>query len=223
MARVLLSQALGELYAAIDTALTEHLKKFQVTCKRGCAHCCYLLTGVTAAEAAPIAEKLFEKPDWKEIVARLADTARRSSFDGLTRLSFFKEKVPCAFLDLKKNECEIYELRPAACRSHFVVSDPAFCDPDHPIGTTSRIDVGAQITEHVFDLAKQVEDPPMAAPLAVMVLYCMEQMCRSEPEFHSVLEKAIEGVPDPFEWMERHAWQITNDEEQDRRPLKVLP
>lgn len=115
----------------IDESVAETLKSKNgrnVQCSRGCAHCCKLHVSITHQEAVLLviaaAEKRFAI-DWDKV-------ERQSKH----RLATWGDQSPgerrCVFLN-DRNECGVYEHRPAACRKYMVTSDPKNCNTvKHP-------------------------------------------------------------------------------------------
>jgi Fe-S-cluster containining protein len=124
-----------------------------ISCKKGCAACCYQLLGVTVAEASLIYtrhKKLVEEllPRLREDSLQMDEILLKNGIDpnapppkgeppimlGPSREllcdAWWELLKPCPFLDEKKRECRIYEERPASCRSYFVTSDPVLCEAD---------------------------------------------------------------------------------------------
>ena len=122
-----------DLAIATGKATGEHAN--EITCRRGCAHCCHMRVGVLPEEAA----LLYDTMQAKGLVidqARLATQLQWSDDDDV-----WKHQPPedrrCLFLN-DQNECQVYEQRPLSCRKYFVVSDPALCQiekhPDDKVG-----------------------------------------------------------------------------------------
>ena len=110
----------------VDDSVAETLKTRngrQVQCKRGCASCCKIHVSVTLQEAVLLliaaAQKQIEI-DWTKL--------ERQSEHGLAN---WKDLQPgdrrCVFLN-GKDECSLYEHRPATCRKYLVTSDPKNCN-----------------------------------------------------------------------------------------------
>jgi Fe-S-cluster containining protein len=106
-------KALDELYTIAPAE-----NKKDITCKKGCTACCYIDLHITADEAALILSYCEEnniEVDRAYLVNQLAN--------GRSPASAFAK---CVFLE--NSLCTVYPVRPAACRKHFVKSDPALCD-----------------------------------------------------------------------------------------------
>jgi Fe-S-cluster containining protein len=218
---VLLSQALKDLYGQLDAIMAKQSEVAHVTCKRGCMHCCQLLTLVTTAEGIYMAEAVFEREDWEAVVERLAVAAKKCFYDGLTHANYLDKKLRCPFLSAE-NDCEVYERRPACCRYHAAVTDPERCRPEYKGSDFGSLDT-VELQRYVWNLDKQVEPRMVAAPVALQVLFCMEIICRPVKEKHRVLRKATNGIPDPKSWVKRYGRTLKAGQDKPKRILQVLP
>lgn len=109
-----------EVYKAVDgffSAAPDENKK-EIKCKESCTACCFIEIDVSRDEAATILDFCREKGIHvdKEYLEKQA-SAGRKTYSAVSR---------CVFL--KENLCSIYEVRPVACRKHWVMTDPALCD-----------------------------------------------------------------------------------------------
>jgi hypothetical protein len=61
---------LMKLYGKFDGQLKQSLNQMGMTptCRRGCAHCCYIMTAVHAVEGQLLAQAVMKKQAWKERV-----------------------------------------------------------------------------------------------------------------------------------------------------------
>lgn len=128
-----LSSALGPTKLAVLTASDKAEKRRLMTygssvpCKPGCSGCCSRHLVTTVAEALLVVEHLMANGTWDEVkerAAEIAPTARSSN-----PLSWFKMNLKCPVLDRKTGLCMAWPVRPPACSTHFVTSDPKLCDP----------------------------------------------------------------------------------------------
>jgi Fe-S-cluster containining protein len=105
--------------------IEEHWRK-QITCKKGCAHCCKI-----RAVSTPIEAELAVDYATKNNIP--IDTARLEKQKDMDVEEYmFSPHRTCVFLQ-EDNTCGIYPVRPFACRTYFVISDPDLCDvPKHP-------------------------------------------------------------------------------------------
>jgi Fe-S-cluster containining protein len=148
-----LSQRAYRLY---DEYLVYALKKlqkkgWQVYCAPGCAACCFSMpAGIGNWELLLIYDRLQQSGELSrffrrnlescQVLARVSgqlfygwtrkETEDRSAYDKLLH-NYSMAQHPCAFLT-KAQECEIYSVRPLACRMHFAFTPPELCDPSHP-------------------------------------------------------------------------------------------
>jgi Fe-S-cluster containining protein len=116
-----------------------------VQCTEGCAHaagCCSLIVLTEVTEAEYIVAR--NRAAVVRAYPKLVEQARRIDSElGFEVLEMFGDReverraahayhamrMPCAFLD-EQRRCTIYRDRPLACRTHFVLSDPALCASD---------------------------------------------------------------------------------------------
>jgi hypothetical protein len=98
-------------------------------------------------------------------------------------------KKGCPFLDKKLGECRVYSSRPLACRTYYVVSDPANCSPDKPGAEVQIIDPVEATLPAIEGIAKTTESiPSITGSLQSMVLAGMELISHSPATFKRWLE-----------------------------------
>jgi len=130
------------------------------SCTKGCAHCCYFIVYVEAAEAQAVVD-LYPKeveralPQLRRQQARLQMVTTRADRDAVTMrgdqdalkrvaAAYTDLHEPCGLLDPITNECTIYDVRPNPCRTYFVVSPSEQCAVKH--GGALVMDVGGTRT-----------------------------------------------------------------------------
>jgi len=213
------SEVLTAMYAELDKHADEIGKKFKTTCTKGCDSCCYLLATITLAEGILIAETLVQKPDWYSLVPKLRDAALAYCYKGVGKATYLSKKIPCVFLDTKERVCTIYDVRPGTCRYHYVVSNPANCHADHPVGRTGIINM-QPLLETVWNLSFEVAKQTGAggdnivAPIPMMVLFCMLKVSMGGKGRRLLLE-AVDGLPSPSQYLEKYHMSLI---EQDYEP-----
>lgn len=161
------------------------------TCTRGCNHCCRMLVRSSLAEGALLAAHLLQSTAWlseiRELRLKLAEESDfiRSLPSGQKSVKYFEARKPCLFLDLQTGDCRIYSIRPAACRTYFVVSDPSLCSPDRSGGPVSVVDMSKAEFSFIQALINQTADiiPPLTGSLQSMVLSGMELILHSSGHF----------------------------------------
>lgn len=102
---------------------SDNLQKNKISCKKGCNHCCSQIVMITEDEAELLAKDIKDK-GIKFSKAKLLRQSKVTSPEEWMKLKDSDRK--CVFLG-KGGVCEVYENRPAFCRSYFVVSDPKYC------------------------------------------------------------------------------------------------
>lgn len=168
---------LRERQTSMDEAIT-HLKEGRPTTCDSCTSpgCCYQRTTAQLAEAVLVAQHLKkEKLDTPEFRKHLLETGK--AMEGTSRPEWFSREVPCVFLT-KDNLCSIYAIRPAQCRTYFVVSPQANCQPPESL-PIAQVDLRRMILDelahmtaiHTFWGLKETTDKMYmrSLPLAVHV------------------------------------------------------
>lgn len=124
-----LSSRLGAVeayYNAADESISKMPKQImgQVSCKKGCAHCCKWPVEVSKAEA----EYIFYLSRESNIVIDEAYVREQAKLKDVPDYAGSRFKN-CVFLD-KDNTCKIYDLRPITCRKYMVTNKSKFCDSE---------------------------------------------------------------------------------------------
>lgn len=109
-----------------ENALAEGIMS-PVACDKGCAFCCYLSVETTIPGAIAVANAL-EGPR-ANLKSGLADTAPKIA--GKTPSQRAAMQVPCPFL--RDNACQVYDVRPLSCQSHYSFDKKA-CETDRASG-----------------------------------------------------------------------------------------
>ena len=208
---VKVTDSLKELYNKLDAVTDDLLKtRFKASCAKGCAHCCYLLATITFSEGLLIAEEILQKKDWKDWIPKLQAAAKRTDYQGISRVNYFEKGHPCVFLGEDKL-CQIYGSRPACCRYHVVGSPPEHCSYLAPPSTkTMTLDLRG-LEEKVWELSMAVVtqlhiQEMMVGPLPLMVLACMSFITQNpsedqDIEDHAFINAACRGLRSPLQWM----------------------
>lgn len=152
----------------------------QASCKRGCSHCCYNLAGSTLTEGVLIADYLTNT--WpKERIEQVKkgcneqlqtiDRLHKENTDFTTaQHGYLSEKHPCVFLNVKNGDCNIYRVRPIACRTYYVQTPPENCSPDRPGEKVGVLDF-REVSAGLIHFITQIREVPLASgPMQAMVL-----------------------------------------------------
>lgn len=198
---------LKEMYQKLDAVVEDVSIKAKVTCRKGCAHCCQLLALAGFAEALLLAEDILDRPDWKTYVDAMKEQAPKLCFEGITEAGYAEKMIPCAFLGEDKT-CKVYSARPACCRFFVVISDPELCDLKNRGAIRQVIDLKSLEAE-VWKLSGHVAEYAgiptyTCAPIPIIVLHTMSIIIEV-PEDRAYVEKALEGIPNPIDWMKLYA------------------
>lgn len=143
---------LDQAYLALDRYLAELLHEAAIdpSCGPRCSACCTDAPPVLAVEAVRVARALREQPGGEQRLQRASEQA--SAFIKLLRermridnqvidtsdpryrraqLAWRHLGYRCPVLGEDGN-CSAYDARPLACRVHYHVEDPAYCEPNNP-------------------------------------------------------------------------------------------
>ena len=109
-----------QLHKEMDKALIIDLHKNPetITCKKGCSHCCDMRVDIFDDEAVLMADIIRNN----QVKINREEFKRQRS---LGNKDFENSSRPCIFL--RKNKCQIYESRPAACRKYYVTGNVLDC------------------------------------------------------------------------------------------------
>ena len=191
----------------------------QVSCRKGCNHCCHLLVEVSWSEAMEIAQWLNTLTEAKRdhFLSRIKENAgvARGLFsqskkdkqyvgcvqDDETEISdtthdqyFYGEKRPCPFLG-EAGECQAYSVRPSACRMHLVTSEPALCaaeagDDTPEYRIPDRVD---EMREEIGPINSAVNQDRGWGHLAIMVELALVALENEAGE--ATREEALQAIP----------------------------
>jgi Fe-S-cluster containining protein len=124
---------IAAFHKAIDFCKTDQ----EISCKRGCSACCHLSVDVSADEARVLRHRWDGKNK-----NRLKKQAKVESTELFAKILGWEDSA-CVFL--KDNECSVYDVRPASCRTHFTIDESSQCDPIVHAGETLRLVFDAKV------------------------------------------------------------------------------
>ena len=151
-----LARSLSASILAISTAHAQAEGK-EISCQKGCTHCCRQLVPVSPLEARRLAEVVaaMSEPRRTEVRERFVRAIERlesaglvdprapkgraalvskestssAAWDDVSR-RYYELRIDCPFLE--GDLCSIYEERPIACREYNAVTDPSLCEALDP-------------------------------------------------------------------------------------------
>jgi len=148
-----------------------------IRCQAGCSACCHEVpTGVQAVELLAIYERYRQFDDFAQLHNRACDLADHvteliaeqaqgqqtidSTDPAFTKalMAYRSERKPCVFLG-PDSRCRIYDRRPIPCRMHFAVTDPRWCEADHPNAdqaVTPNLEPPQDMLEHMRTVARRL-------------------------------------------------------------------
>lgn len=149
-------------YEVLDDAVNNRiLAKHEVSCRKGCSHCCHQRVDMNVAEAQLILDWTHEKD--MEVNWEKAELQKDWEIQDYTKVG--REAAACIFL--KDNECSIYPVRPSACRRYFVVTPAYLCDfftfPKYEVACPADIEV-----EAVATAIAHIDEALLSLPAAIL-------------------------------------------------------
>lgn len=214
VARVVAANTRG-MFEQLDGHLKEATSK--ATCKKGCAHCCYLLALITLPDALVTAEHVLAREDWADWLPRLRDAAALTDYEGVTHVNYFAKQIRCVFLGAD-NACQVYAARPSTCRLHLVVSDPFHCSPASPTGQVAQLDFRYVEDQILMSAPGTYDGVPLVGPIPQMVALGMALLTQDDPR-HAVVMEVVEPMQSPSEWLQKHGERISTIRRRQIREL----
>ena len=172
------------VYKENDDDAQYRAKKEGAVCTKGCSNCCYSMMMVSLPEAVAIAEKILtDKTMWvASMEALLAKIYRQLEMMSDPSKAPADGKVPCIFLNPVENTCDIYNVRPAACRYHYVKSDPESCrvDLNLEVDKLNMVDLEEKVRAAAVKVAKQTQSPLGMSPLPVALAWGLKALTEGQ-------------------------------------------
>ena len=124
----------GKLHMFVDERVEACKKTYkgwdQVQCKQSCTHCCRMAVAITHEEALLLKAAMVGQIPFKTLKIQ-------ARFNPQNWHQLKDKYRDCIFL--KDGKCVVYRYRPHACRVHFEIGDPQFCDIKKYIGYETQI------------------------------------------------------------------------------------
>lgn len=194
-----------QVYAKYDGPLQAKIAEKNVSCKAGCANCCRLPALASVAEMVPVVEALSKRDDWEGtlrpalellIAEQLAAVSMVNMMEASERSAYLEKQIACIFLG-KDEMCRIYNLRPSACRYHYVVSPPENCSPLLPDATVARVDL-RKIEDLVAMVGAQEIGGILAGPIPAAFVFAARMLgVEFEADDIAVKRSMLPAVPTP--------------------------
>lgn len=130
-----------------------------IKCKsKGCNFCCKMALCCTHEEAQLLVKVAREK----HIEIDEEKLIRQTKYNNKNWYELPPEDIGCVFLG-ESGECRVYKHRPVACRNHFSIEEPEYCDitthNNRQIGMWSPLD--AQIISNAVTVAGRADYMPV--------------------------------------------------------------
>jgi Fe-S-cluster containining protein len=180
--------------AVIDAANKSAAKRLTVyqndiKCKSQCAGCCSRLISISIAEAIIIIDYLEAHNSWGKVKTeseKLMQTAVVAD-----PVSWFKMNTKCPILNQETKLCLAYPVRPTPCSTHFVMSNPAVCDPwAINSGEYSPIDMVEFHEEFMKKMEKHIDGHGILGyrmSLPIALIFADKVRMRSDVSFNDLL------------------------------------
>lgn len=142
-----------------------------ITCRPGCAHCCYHPVHLSVFEGVLLYRHLVATgrwtPSFKAKIAQHADTTR-----DLTYEIWLLSMIACPLLDGKTKRCSVYPMRPFACRVTYSNGDPHFCHPHRILssGIVNKAEVTREFHARQQTAVRRHDLTMIIMPLSVALL-----------------------------------------------------
>lgn len=184
-----LRMEIRQLHEAVDAHQAGDHDFGKVSCRKGCSACCRQLIVSELSEAQYIlarntdaVERALPKLIEHALFASsLPDTLASAEAEAIASEAYWQRHLPCAFLE--DGLCSVYEDRPLPCRTHFVLSDPAFCATEE-ISPTVIADFGTrtQAPLRLMQLASKAKGALAVAPFPVLMVEAVRLQRARKPE-----------------------------------------
>lgn len=152
-----------------------------VSCRKGCAHCCELLTTIAPYEAIPMVEYFVNRYGFAAFQAlkpRIFEQSKRLLEDDCGVDSWWEERRTCVFLDADKT-CSVYPVRPSSCRTLVVVTPAEQCGTRGGNQLTCAVDTSdaqSMWVDASAELQQEFESTPGIVPLPIGVMWAYMQL-----------------------------------------------
>lgn len=154
----------------------------QISCVKGCSHCCHYLVGVTAAEAFCIYREIMAMSDTRQaaIISESITAAQAIAAKGLgdmkatdpSGLSHWYGDLDISCPALRDGVCSMYEQRPLACRECLTTSDPDRCRKDS-VEAAESVLLPLSAARVMMKTSDQVrQDTSQVVPFAIALPWC---------------------------------------------------
>jgi Fe-S-cluster containining protein len=134
-----LNPAVRAAYQAFDVevgAIVREARRLgmSVPCRAACDACCHDIAWATTPEAEQLAERVRSMPRARraEVLERIARWFEEMRLSGLDPQdpnpdlrTYHRAQLACPMLDREAHRCMAYDVRPIACRGHYVLAPDA--------------------------------------------------------------------------------------------------
>lgn len=158
------------LYEQLDRSVAELREHIEgegevVSCREGCTNCCYQRILATDVEVRAIVDHLRARSRPGALI-----DLRRRAVEQLARVRAIRQRhyyhlrEPCVFLDLEKQRCTVYVVRPVVCRLHLSVDNPQKCAGDLGSARVVNVHMLSQLAAGALGLLGADPDATLGDP-----------------------------------------------------------
>jgi Fe-S-cluster containining protein len=157
-----------------------------LTCKPGCAACCYHPVLITVLEGIPLYRSLVAHGHWTpSFKQKLTKTSDMTS--SITTAVWLLSRIACPLLDAKAR-CMAYAARPFACRVTVATGNAYFCEPQRLGDETSilpRQEVTTRFVKGVRETLQRHNLAHLTMPIGQALLLA-ERICSGQLTLENV-------------------------------------
>ena len=154
----------------------------QVSCTKGCDHCCHYLVGLTAAEAFCLYREILAMPEARQvaIITESITAAQMIAAKGLgdikaadpSELSRWYGDLDITCPALSGGVCLMYEQRPLACRECLTTSDSDLCKKDS-VEPAEPVVLALSVARALMKTSDHIQqDTSQVVPFALVLPWC---------------------------------------------------
>ncbi len=166
----------------------------KISCKSGCAECCYHPVLISVLEGIFLYRWFAEHGRWTPSFRQSLEKFSKTT-TGLAFEVWAITHIPCPLLT-SKNECSAYEARPLTCRTTFSTGNPHYCHT-HRIGPdtgfVNRVEVLSKFHVREVELLKRYNLFHMLFNVGKAMLLA-EKVCNGTIDLEDVNQEYVRGL-----------------------------
>jgi len=182
------------LHKELDKATKTAEGKFDISCSEGCSACCKRAVTLSVLETFAFLEPLLfdpvKRPWFLSRYPKIEQQAKDCIAERINLQTWFDQEIPCVFL--KEDRCSIYENRPAACRTHLVISPSEMCAPPR-VGLISKVNIVNWLEASMYECSRAARETGITeqiVPLPVAVAWAITAIEKGADALGKELQKS---------------------------------